>query len=694
MRSIWLSGVAMLAALPAAQAAEPKPAGVFDLGEVLVTARARDGSTLGSTTIDEEQLRTFDKQSVDEALDLVPGASGSNTGGSRNERLIFIRGFDRFQTTLSIDGIRVFLPADNRIDFARFLTADLAAIQVSKGYVSVIDGPGGLGGAINLVTRKPEKELEAEAVGGLTFDREFGQNAYSVSGRIGKRTERFYVQASGAKTERDSWTLPDDFTPTAFENGGERDRTATDDYRYNLKAGYTPNDTDEYAISYTKQAGSKNAPLHVADTANTRFWDWPYWDIDSLYFLSNTSLGGESYLKTRLYLNSFDNALFAYDDATQRTQTLPRAFRSYYDDQAYGGSVQLGLELGETNFLRAAFHYRRDRHDERQDGFLRIGTANRAYAEPWQRTEEDTYSIAVEDTQSFGERVDLIVGLSYDWTDLREAEDISVFATGTTLNLSPVRYPLNDMHAFNWQAALTYRLTESGRIYASVSSRERFPTLFERFSSRFGTAVPNPDISPERATNYEIGGNFEFGNIQLDAAIFYSDVQDALLSVPVVFGPPISATLNQTRNVGDGEYYGVELALTAALSESVTIGGNYTWLHRDLTDPTNANFRPQGVPEHKFFAYVDWRVVEALTVTASVEASSSRWTVTASSLIVPPRFYETGDYTLFNLAADWQITDGVDLLVGARNLFDESYTLTDGFPEEGRSFYMSLRART
>ena len=38
-------------------------------------------------------------------------------------------GFDRFQVPLSIDGIRVYLPADNRLDFARFLTPDVAQVQ-------------------------------------------------------------------------------------------------------------------------------------------------------------------------------------------------------------------------------------------------------------------------------------------------------------------------------------------------------------------------------------------------------------------------------------------------------------------------------------------------------------------------------------------------------------------------------------
>lgn len=43
-----------------------------------------------------------------------------------------MRGFDRFQVPLSIDGVRVYLPADNRIDYGRFLTPDVAEVQVAK----------------------------------------------------------------------------------------------------------------------------------------------------------------------------------------------------------------------------------------------------------------------------------------------------------------------------------------------------------------------------------------------------------------------------------------------------------------------------------------------------------------------------------------------------------------------------------
>ena len=81
------------------------------------------------------------------------------------------RGLLRPGAPLFVDGIRVYLPADNRLDLGFFLTANLAQIQVEKGYVSVLSGPGAIGGALNLVTKKPTQPFEYEArAGDSPFD--------------------------------------------------------------------------------------------------------------------------------------------------------------------------------------------------------------------------------------------------------------------------------------------------------------------------------------------------------------------------------------------------------------------------------------------------------------------------------------------------------------------------------------------
>ncbi|HEY8212545.1 MAG TPA: Plug domain-containing protein, partial [Methylocystis sp.] len=90
----------------------------------------------GGYTITNRQMETFSRDTLDSAVNLAPGVNSQLVGGTRNEQNIYVRGFDRWQVPLTIDGVRVYLPADNRLDFARFLTADIAEIQIAKGYVS------------------------------------------------------------------------------------------------------------------------------------------------------------------------------------------------------------------------------------------------------------------------------------------------------------------------------------------------------------------------------------------------------------------------------------------------------------------------------------------------------------------------------------------------------------------------------
>ena len=90
-------------------------------------------------------------------------------------------------------------------------------VQVAKGYVSVINGPGAMGGAINLVTRKPDKPLVAELWATGRFDNDGGANGYDVAGVVGTRQDRWYLQVSGARNDIDHFRLAHDFQPTSVQ---------------------------------------------------------------------------------------------------------------------------------------------------------------------------------------------------------------------------------------------------------------------------------------------------------------------------------------------------------------------------------------------------------------------------------------------------------------------------------------------
>jgi iron complex outermembrane receptor protein len=698
--SIYLASIAAILPLPVLAQDAPVNDGSFALGQIIVTAPKVDGLSIGSTSLSADAIYTFNRNTLDEAANLIPGVYAGNSGGSRNERLIFVRGFDRFQVPLSIDGIRVYLPADNRLDYGRFLTPDIAEIQVAKGYASVLDGPGAMGGAINLVTRKPTKEIEAEARGTLNLDSDADYAGYTVSALLGTKQDSWYAQGSYTRSVTDHWDLPGGYAPVArsAENGGARDFSDTRDWRVNAKVGFTPNATDEYSLSYTRQEGSKNAPLHVTDpisaplptgAPNPRYWSWPYWNIDSIYFLSSTALGDRATLKTRLYRNSFDNLLRSFNDATQTTQTLGRAFNSYYADKAYGGSAELGVDLSAADHFALAAHYRRDKHVEYQQSFP-AGTT-----EPPQENLEDTFSMAAENRVAFSPELSFTAGISYDWRDLKKAEEYGVPPTGGGARV--FSYPLQNAQAFNWQGKLEWAPDADTNIHASVSRRARFPTIFERFSTQFGTAASNPGLKPERSVNYEIGASHAFGGLRAEGAVFYSDVQDAIVSVRPT-GFPSGST--QRRNLGKGTYYGAELGLTYRIGSTLEIGGNYSYIHRkfDIQPATGVPvpvFALTDVPTHKGFAYASWSPVDVLHIVPSVDVASNRTTLDTFFPTAPTtvHYYRTGSYAVANLRVDFDVMPNVTLGVGARNLFDDYYVLTDGFPEQGRSFFASVRAK-
>src|SRR4029453_15279388 len=97
----------------------------------------------------------------------------------------------------------------------------------------------------------------------------------------------------------------------------------------------------------------------------------------------------------------------------------------------------------------------------------------------------------------------IVTGGSYDMDEVRKAEEFS----GGVL----VSNPKPETDPWNWQGAALYTYRDTGKVHADFSSRTRFPTLFDPYSTRFDTRLANPDLEPERATNYEIGWSDNIG---------------------------------------------------------------------------------------------------------------------------------------------------------------------------------------
>jgi iron complex outermembrane receptor protein len=630
---------------------------IFQLGEVIIQAKKGEEMMDRMTSVNMEDQN---KMEVSKAINMLPGVS-LTASGPRNESMVTVRGFDLRQVPVYMDGIPVYVPYDGYVDLARFTTFDLSAIDVSKGFSSMLYGPNSLGGAINLISRKPVKKFEFDGSIGM-----INTNGYRGNVNIGANLGKFYVQTGFSYLHRDSYRMSAQYDSTKNENGGERDNSYRTDQKFNFKFGWTPNKNHEYVFSYINQQGEKGTPVYCgSDPLNSmltkpRFWQWPTWNKETFAILSNTTLNSKNYVKTRFYYDAFKNTINSYDDKTYTTITKPYAFQSWYDDYTYGGSVEYGTTMIPKNNLKLAVHFKEDIHRENNLG------------EPVRKIEDNTISIGIEDIYKITEKFIIVPGVSYNVRKNIQAQD---YNSSTKVISDYPRAGTSD--ALNGQLGLFYYVKKKHKIGASASQKTRFATTKDRYSYKMGTAIPNADLKAESSLNFEVNytGTL-FDKLTIQGAGFYSLISDAILSVNNVIPGK-----SQMQNAGTAQFMGFEAGIKYDILKNLEFGSNITYIEREnITDPT---LYFTGVPKTKVFGYAQYKPIKQIKIMSSVEYYSSRFS-TSYGMATP-------GYTLLNASVSGKIWKYMSLEAGVNNIFDTNYTLVEGYPEEGRNFFVTLR---
>ncbi len=635
--------------------------GAFALGTVTVTGtRAQVGEMpqdQAASLVTRRDMQRFGRETVGDAVNLLPGVTLSNN--SRNELLVFLRGFDARQVPLFVDGVPVYVPYDGYVDFNRFGTQDIAAIQVAKGFSSIAYGPNALGGAINVVTRKPSRALEGDVSLGVGSGKD-----RSAAVNLGTRQGMWYAQAGLSHRQADGFPLSGDFVPTATEDGGLRNNSDRRDSKLSLKLGLTPNTTDEYALAYYKQDGRKGQPP-TTGTTGVRYWRWPFWDKESLYFVSTTALGAAETVKLRLYADSFDNEVTSYTNASYTTlrtsgQGSVATGRSIYHDRTRGGAVEVESRRFAGHVLRAVLQQRSDRHEEVDANAVRGALF-----------EDSLRSLGIEDLINLGEQWQLSLGGAR-----HQLKPDAVFSSSSAYGLPA------STRATNLQAGLFHELSGSSRVYGTLARKTRLPTIKDRYSQRLGSFVENPALGAERSLNLEFGYVGQpLKGLAVEAAVFASRVDDKIQSVFIGAGTSCSAaTPCQVRNVGRARVEGAELGLRSQPMAWLELGGNLTLLQqKNISDPS---LRVLSVPDRKLFVFARVQPSAQWALQATLEHNSSRW---ASNTVALP------GYTVAGLRVSWSPLPGLSLDVGGDNLADKNYALDDGFPSAGRTWTVNAR---
>lgn len=631
---------------------------VFQLGQVNIIGTK---DSLRSNKLSSGTINLYNRLDVSHALSLLPGITLTSIG-PRNESAINVRGFDIHQVPIYLDGVPLYVPYDGYVDLARYSTFNLSEIQVAKGYSSILYGPNAEGGAINLISRKPVNPFELNALAGYLT------GGYRLSTNIGSKIDKFYYELSASQLKRNYYPLSSSFTPTKNEDGGHRDNSYNNDIDISGKIGFTPTQNQEYAIGYSYHHGTKGTPVYTGDDPQNslllkpRFWKWPNWDTQSLYFLSNNKINNTNSIKTRWYYDQFKNEIDSYDDASYTSITKPYAFRSIYNDYTLGSSVVFENTDIKNNSFSIAGHFKQDVHREHNVG------------EPVRRDADNNFDIGAEDTYHITPAFKANAGIAFMDRSSSEAQQ---YTNGVVSDI-----PSNSNSAWNLQGLLQYDLDPNNAISFSVARKTRFATIKDRYSYKLGTAIPNPDLKAEDALNYDLSYRTLLGSkLTLQASGFYSKINNSIQTVNnVQFNATTNTYLSQVQNVGRAEYYGAEFAAGYSIIPQLRVDANYTYIVRNNLSAPQIRFTD--VPKNKVFASLQYTPIAKLYFLASEEYDSNRYSTSYGAI--------SGAFYLTNVKAHLNLPKGFSIEGGVNNLFDRNYTLVEGYPEEGRNYFANL----
>ncbi len=624
--------------------------GTFDIGEVVVEGKGETITQVSTVeTVSQDRIDLINAQNISDALESLPGVTVSV--GAKNERNINVRGFNERYVPTFLDGIPIYIPNDGYVDTGNLPTSNLSKITLTKGISSALYGPNTMGGVINIITMKPEKPIEGEIEAGYAEEK-----AYHTNFNLGSRLEKFYFMLNGGYLDSDGYRLSDDFDENVIEDGGLRDNSDIEQKSGSIKIGFTPADNQEYAIGVNIVSMEKGFPPSTSLDDRTRYWRFTDWDKETYYLIGNIDFTEKFSAKIRAFHDEYYNVLDSYDDDTYSSQTRRSSFHSTYDDHSDGGSLTLRSRHIGNQTISAAFHYKNDVHEEQDDR-----------GDDWEKYETKMYSFGLEDDIKFNDRLSLVLGVSYD---LQCPE----YANG-----EPLR---DDEDAFNPQAGLYLNVFEDTVLHASVGQKTRFPTMHELYSGQLGGNTPNPDLANEKATNYEIGFEKPLPADSLfQANLFLSDVEDKIVEKELLDGT------DQYQNIGEARYQGFELILKTGFIPDNEVECHYTYLDAENRSDDRISDKLEEVSEHQFYVSDHYKFNDWLSAFAKVQWNSERYDENNAG-----EFDSTGGFWTADAKIMVNPAKFMTIEAGVRNLFDEDYRYSNGYPREGSTFFALMRA--
>jgi len=666
---------------------EKKDYTTFTLGEIFVTGEKLPVSkdVTQSKEITAEEIEATNSKTVAEALSFVEGIKV--TTGRKNEPNVQIHGFDQSRTLIMIDGVPYYETNYGKLDLNVIPVDNIAKIEIQKGVTSVLYGPNGMAGIINIITKKPTEKPSIDA---LIETGDYRSNKFSVS--HGMKIKKFNYWLNYSHEESKGWYMSRDFEPRKgqisyknptlnvwriLEDGGVRDNSASRTNSLWAKVGVEPSTNSEYYVNFHYIERYKESPPSIgsiytnsvfrAKPMFSQFAQMPKYDNWGIDFSGQQKINDRITVKAKVFYHyHIDDYVSYYDETYLRPIAVSR-----YEDNTIGTSVFSNIKLADIDMMKMSFHYRRDSHKERDDDYL-----------PFAESVSYTGSFGLENELNLNKNFSLVAGIAYDWFDVGKSEQTNTDKSGVFINQTRRPTP-GYMKEFNPMAGATYTLNNRTKIFGSFAKKVRFPTLQQLYSSKGG----NTDLNAEKSWNYVLGISHELTKYARgELSFFYHDISDFITrDIPTVEG--------KYENKGRITMLGFELSGEINPIKDLSFKMGYTYNNATDRSPGRVTNKVLYVPEHKIDLTAKYNIPlidTMLDITGFYVSQSWDQLPTSSS---PNTTYEkSNDYFVVNARIAKKLWKNIEAYFAVNNLFDKNYEPQIDFPAPGRNMFLGLKA--
>jgi len=570
------------------------------LEEVVVTAQRREENLqdvpVAVSAMSEGMIERKDVHNIDGIANSVPGLSFAPFAPGQN--IISLRGASSNDDGAGTDNsVAVFVDDIylGRVSNINPEMFDLERIEVLRGPQGTLYGKNTIGGAINVVSKKPNlDEVEGKLQVGAG---NYSSNKFAAY-VTGPLSDKLAAKAAVSYRKRDGWAeniltgeqLKDD------DRYGLRGQLlyASDNFEALFSADYNKVDVGDmgripvdtgyddgvnvdpaiWAGPYQAACGNRGPDCVTSPTQG--YAEQEAWGISaklswSLAAGDLVSITGFRESESDWNMDSTGSlALPLIDDILDNTEQFSQEVRwiSQINDQ--------------TNYVVGLWYLKEETdRSECFDFSADSDCSSGLDGSDFYRQENETtgYAGFGQLDWRFSDSLKLTVGARYSY-EKKAIDNTSIAGNFVIINESFSNSVEESWSAFTPKAALAYEFREGGQVYLSVASGFKSGGFPAAPTTIYDTAP----LDPEEALSYELGIKTEIGGaLRLNAALFKTEYQDLQMQS---FGPRDAGAAFgtfQTFNAGDAEVLGFEVEFTWAPVRNLLLSGFYGYMDSEFT---------------------------------------------------------------------------------------------------------------